>query len=200
MTEQTKNWEELIGGFAFPRWNELPEIDLYMDQVVSYLSQKLAVFFDDEDGDEDSRGITATMINNYVKQKIIPGPQKKRYDKSSLSALFMVFCFKQILSIGQSADLIAVNRRDHTPEEAHNRFCEVFEAYLHSTVRNETIPADGAKADDDLVMTAAAIAFSNKIYAEKLIAKAKAAALAETAAKEAAEKEAAAEKKTKEKS
>jgi len=78
--EKLQQWKNQISSFLFPRWNELPEVDLYMDQVVGYLSQKLSVFYDTEDEDS-GKMITATMINNYVKQRIIAAPVKKRYDR-----------------------------------------------------------------------------------------------------------------------
>ena len=48
-TDKLQLWRDQIAAFTFPRWNELPEIDLYMDQVVGYLSQKLSVFYDNDD-------------------------------------------------------------------------------------------------------------------------------------------------------
>lgn len=49
-----------------PRWNELPEIDLYLDQVVNYLEKYLGIL----SSNDDDKIITKTMINNYVKQGI----------------------------------------------------------------------------------------------------------------------------------
>ena len=56
-----------------PRWNELPEIDLYLDQVVNYLEKYLGIL----SSNDDDKIITKTMINNYVKQGIMPAPEKK---------------------------------------------------------------------------------------------------------------------------
>lgn len=57
-----------------PRWNELPEIDLYLDQVVNYLEKYLGIL----SSNDDDKIITKTMINNYVKQGIRPAPEKKK--------------------------------------------------------------------------------------------------------------------------
>ena len=167
-------WREQIATFAFPRWHELPEIDLYMDQVVGYLSQKLAVFYDTDD---DRRSITATMINNYVKQKIVPPPVKKRYGRIAVSSLMVLFCAKQVLSIGLCGALIAQCREDTASENAdaaaaafHNRFCDVFEAVLHRVAAS-----DGAsfglfgQATEDSALTMTAAAFANQICAERMI-------------------------------
>ena len=69
-----------------PRWDELPDIELYMDQVLSVLERKLKIFAEPEE-----KIITSTMINNYVKQKVIKPPLNKRYDRYHL-AYFYVIC------------------------------------------------------------------------------------------------------------
>ena len=69
-----------------PRWNELPEIDLYLDQVVNYLEKYLGIL----SSNDDDKIITKTMINNYVKQGIMPAPEKKKYGKTHIAYL-MVF-------------------------------------------------------------------------------------------------------------
>ncbi len=173
-TDRLQQWCGLIADFTFPRWHELPEIDLYMDQVVGYLSQKLAVFYDTDD---DRRSITATMINNYVKQKIVPPPVKKRYGRAAVSALMVLFCVKQVLSIGLCGGLISQClaevtglEGDAAAQEFHNRFCHVFEEVLHHTVAgDEAFSCLPALREEDSTLTAAAIAFANQIYAERMI-------------------------------
>ena len=64
-----------------PRWNELPEIDLYLDQVVNYLEKYLGIL----SSNDDDKIITKTMINNYVKQGIMPAPEKKKYGKTHIA-------------------------------------------------------------------------------------------------------------------
>ncbi len=161
-------WRAQIAAFSFPRWQELPEIDLYMDQVVGYLSQKLAVFYDTDD---ESCGITATMINNYVKQKVIAPPVKKRYDRAAVSSLMMLFCAKQVLSIGLCGELIAQYRASGAENAAlHDRFCTVFEQVLHCTVSDaDDLSALSVLRREDRTLTATAIAFANQIYAERQI-------------------------------
>ena len=83
-------YEEILK-FKCPRWNELPEIELYMDQVVNLLDKKLAVFAVDNE-----KTVTSTMINNYVKQKIITPPVKKKYDRSHVCNLFIILLLKKV--------------------------------------------------------------------------------------------------------
>ena len=75
-----------------PRWNELPEIDLYLDQVVNYLEKYLGIL----SSNDDDKIITKTMINNYVKQGIMPAPEKKKYGKTHIAYLMVICILKQV--------------------------------------------------------------------------------------------------------
>ena len=63
-----------------PRWNELPEIDLYLDQVVNYLEKYLGIL----SSNDDDKIITKTMINNYAKGKLLMPIENKKYSKEHL--------------------------------------------------------------------------------------------------------------------
>ena len=72
-----------IKNLHIPRWSELPEIDLYMDQVVTLINSKLVPFIYNETKDGESQIITKTMINNYVKNNLVEPPVKKQYSKNT---------------------------------------------------------------------------------------------------------------------
>ncbi len=94
---------EMIKSFKLPSWEELPKIELYMDQVIALLSEYLELF---SAVSNDDKLITPTMINNYVKLKIIPAPVKKRYSKVHLAYLIMVCILKQTLAISTISKII----------------------------------------------------------------------------------------------
>ena len=79
----------------------LPDIDLYMDQVLA-LSEKYFGAF----SDSNEVGITSSMLNNYVKQKVIPSPDKKRYNKEHLARFLMICILKRVLSIAKIKQLL----------------------------------------------------------------------------------------------
>ena len=87
--------EEIIMKIHIPRWNELPEIDLYLDQVVNYLEKYLSQY----STNKEDKIITKTMINNYVKQGIMPAPEKKKYSRSHIAYLMVIFILKHVYSI-----------------------------------------------------------------------------------------------------
>lgn len=75
---------------------ELPNIDLYMDQVTTFMDAQLSV----SKRHPEDKILTKTMINNYAKNNLLPPPVKKKYSKEHLLALIFIYYFKNILSIG----------------------------------------------------------------------------------------------------
>ena len=74
---------------------DIPNIDLYMDQVTTFMEEQLAA----TKRYGDDKILTKTMINNYAKNKLLPPPEKKRYSKEHLLVLIFIYYFKNILSI-----------------------------------------------------------------------------------------------------
>lgn len=103
LTEIFSEGERLLKEYHLPAWDELPTIDLYMDQVVILLGKYLGIF---SAVSNDDKIITPTMINNYVKLKIIPAPVKKKYSKTHLAYLIIVCILKQTLSISTISKII----------------------------------------------------------------------------------------------
>ena len=82
--------------------DDIPNIDLYMDQVTTYLNDKFA----NTKRHEDDKLMTKTMINNYVKSRLLPSPEKKKYTKDHMMGLIMIYFFKNIISINDVNKLI----------------------------------------------------------------------------------------------
>lgn len=82
--------------------DEIPNIDLYMDQVTTFMEENLA----STKRHEDDKILTKTMINNYAKNKLLPPPEKKRYSREHLLMLIFIYYFKNILSISDIQTLL----------------------------------------------------------------------------------------------
>lgn len=74
---------------------DIPNIDLYMDQVTTFMEEQLAA----TKRYGDDKILTKTMINNYAKNRLLPSPEKKRYSKEHVLMLIFIYYFKNILSI-----------------------------------------------------------------------------------------------------
>jgi hypothetical protein len=83
--------------------DELPNIDLYMDQLTSFMDERLkkTTRYPDKD-----KILTKTMINNYAKNDLLPPPVKKKYSKDHMILLIFIYYYKSILSINDIRTLI----------------------------------------------------------------------------------------------
>lgn len=91
-----------FGSFRLPAFGELPDVGLYMDQVVSLIDKYLLAL-----GQDDDRPIiTSSMVNNYVKLGFMPAPEKKRYYPGHIAYLIMICLLKQVLSMHEIKILI----------------------------------------------------------------------------------------------
>ena len=136
--------------YTFPRWTDLPEIDLYMDQVITYINEKLKdTYFYDE------KFITKAMINNYVKTGIVHPPVKKHYTKSHLAYFLVLTILKRCYSMQQITSLLHIytNMKDSTIEQAYDLFISRFEDSLNDVFKNNrnTIVFENANHEQELM-------------------------------------------------
>lgn len=149
--------------FHCPRYCELPNIDLYMDQVLSIIETSLKVF----SFEENEKIITKSMINNYVKQKVIESPSKKHYKKFHVAYLIIISILKKVLSISEIS--IIINTQDLSCEDFYNMFCEELESALSNTFLEESNIDIKNDNINNKILIGATRAFANKVYVEKLI-------------------------------
>ncbi|MBQ3311630.1 DUF1836 domain-containing protein [bacterium] len=159
--------KELID-YKCPRYEEFPDIGLYMEQLIEFLQSKLRVFATSS----DEKLITSTMVNNYVKQKIIEPPVNKRYSRCQLLLLYVITILKQVLSIANTKELIEMALKMYPIDVAYNFFCVEFEKSLHSVFVTRDFSAKSSASKDteySELFRSELLAVSNKIYIAKYI-------------------------------
>ncbi len=87
---------KILSGFTVTDVEEIPKIDLYMDQVLTFLSERLRRTARKSDAD---KLLTKTMVNNYVKNKVMIPPVKKKYGRDHILLLMVIYYMKSFLSI-----------------------------------------------------------------------------------------------------
>ncbi len=96
------------------RPEEIPNIDLYMDQVTTFMDEHLQ-------GSKrypDDKLLTKTMINNYTKNNLLPPPEKKKYSKEHMYLLIFIYYLKNIISINDIQTIMEpLNERFYKQEE-----------------------------------------------------------------------------------
>ena len=164
--DKIKDWCESVKGFEAVPWDRMPEIDLYMDQVLTYMDKQLRLF----KRNENSKMLTSSMINNYVKDSLLPRPEHKKYGKDHLAILMVIYMLKQVLSIPDIATLTQTLLRDTTVERMHELFCEEQKAALSSVCsRVRDTLNDGEIPLRHLAMTLALEANARRIAAERIL-------------------------------
>ncbi|MBQ4505877.1 MAG: DUF1836 domain-containing protein [Firmicutes bacterium] len=152
MTDNTKLQEicDKLSQQRLPRWDELPDLELYMDQLLSLIRRYLI----DYPG-MGEKGLTAAMVNNYVKLKLIPAPHKKKYGREHLAYLLIICVLKPIIPIADIAAMIdgKIEENSFTEpvyrmsgdspvevehcETVYNSFCEGFESVSREVAEKE---------------------------------------------------------------
>ena len=92
-----------IAQIDYVKPGDIPDIDLYMDQVTTFMDGQLA----SSKRHEEDKILTKTMINNYAKNNLLPPPVKKKYSKEHVLVMIFIYYFKNILSIKDIETLLA---------------------------------------------------------------------------------------------
>lgn len=159
--------EEILN-FHCPRFNELPRVSLYKDQVITYIENILQVV----NLNDDEKLLTPTMLNNYVKQKVVSPPKDKKYNEKHLAYLIVVCTLKQVFSLHEVCNLINKQIAMCPIEKAYDFYCTELEKALKATFTtrdfSEPSSAKEVTVESEMVRSTV-IAFSHKIYIQKYL-------------------------------
>lgn len=120
--EGNTNIMEAIKSFRMPRFHELPDVGLYLDQTTKYINGFISPL-----GWE----ITSSMISNYVKKGLITNPVKKQYSALQIAYLFFIAIAKNALSMENIKKLLDIQKELYEPQVAFDYFCTELENMLH---------------------------------------------------------------------
>ncbi len=139
-------------------WQSLPDLELYMDQVLTLLARELESF-----SSEDDKPLTSNMINNYVKDGVLPRPEKKKYNREHFARLIMLCQLKNVLTIPEVDTLLQSLQTDGSAKACFDRFMELRNDAF-SSLQEEALPlpedADSATRMD----TALRLAIRANLY------------------------------------
>lgn len=167
LESHTQQMIQEILDYRCPRYEQLPDISLYSDQIIDALDRYATPLL--TDGSEHV--ITPTMINNYVKQRLIPPPEKKRYDRDHLAHLYCICLLKQVFSISEIAALLEVQKQSYPFPVAYNYFCTEVERALRASFSTRDFPPSCASVvtpESELVRTAA-LSIACKLFTSRFL-------------------------------
>ena len=157
--------DKKIADFHLPRWNELPNIDLYIDQLVSLLEHYLLGYIKNEN-EKDEKIITKSMINNYVKHGVLKPPINKKYNREHIATLFVIFILKQIYSIDEIKKLINFAIQTSSIEQSYDRFCVELDEAIHSVFDKEVYTELSKLSEEQYLLKNVVHSFANKLYVQ----------------------------------
>ena len=117
--EKIGEWANRTQEYRPVAWYRLPEIYLYMDQVLTYMNKQLEPLT----RTEDAAPLTSSMINNYVKDGVLPRPEQKKYSREHLAMLTMICMLKPVLTIPDIDMLLKGLLEDNSSANMYERFC-----------------------------------------------------------------------------
>jgi len=121
VAHKLQRWENYLNNYKLPAWKELPDIGLYMDQVIALLGQYLD-FIPVED--QKNKPVTPTTINNYVRLKVMPAPEKRKYYRIHIAYLIMIFTLKQGTSINGIQQLLPITADEEEVRKFYTHYIE----------------------------------------------------------------------------
>lgn len=129
---------QAMGQLRLPRHAEMPDLPLYMDQLLICAERALAPVRNPEE-----KPLSASMVNNYVKHGALPAARGKRYGRDHLARLIFICLAKRAFSIARITQMMdLVSDGPTTGTAAYDRFCALFEARLRELAAADSVPAD----------------------------------------------------------
>ncbi len=144
--------------FRLPRFHEIPDVGLYLEQTTKYVNQIIAPLGIGE--------LTGSMTRNYVKQGLLENPVKKQYSASQIAHLIPISILKSVAPLTAISALFTRQKAVYTDEVAYNYFCEEMENILyHRFGLKETVEDIGVTSSVEKEMLRSAVtAASHVVY------------------------------------
>ncbi len=171
-----RRWETYLENYRLPAWEEIPDIGLYMDQVVTLVKGYLDYMPPEL---KEEQIITPAAINNYVRKKFMPQPVKKRYYRTHLAYLLILCALKPSLSISDIQSLIPMSAGEeelhhfyNAFRQQHKRSAEFFitriERLKRLVVKEEFFGSAFKDPATEIVVDVALLSSFTKILSDKL--------------------------------
>ena len=156
---------ESIKDFHLPKYNEIPNVGLYLEQTSKYISEALSPIIDN--------AITGSMISNYVKKGLVSNPVKKQYDREQIAYLIFIAVVKNVLSMDDIKLVIDIQKETYKNITAYNYFANELENIIYYVFEVKKLSAEMEiiSSDEKKMLRNIIITVAHKIYLEKYFKK-----------------------------
>ena len=164
MKQQTKEQiAAALQDFRLPRYNEIPNVGLYLEQATKYIGEYLSPL--------GEYTLTPSMISNYVKKGLIANPVKKQYGREQIAYLFFIAMAKSVLSLDALTGFIKLQQQTYPLPKAYDYFVEEFENLLQFTfeLKDNMEMVGEDNTDEKRLLYTCIVAAVQKVYLEKCL-------------------------------
>ena len=152
-----------VQDFRLPRYQEIPDVGLYLEQATKYICRYLSPILETP--------LTASMISNYVKRGLLSSPVKKQYSRDQIAYLIFIAVCKSVLSLDALSTFLKIQQDTYTVQRAYDYFVREFESLLLFTFdltdTAEMFP--DTNSDEKRLISTCIIAAVQKVYLEKYL-------------------------------
>lgn len=165
-------WRSYMEDFRLPSWEALPDMELYMDQVISLANRYLNLF----PQDDTNPVITASAVNNYVRLRMMPAPERKRYSRHHMACVIMICVLKQSLSLAEIQRILPLEMTEENIRQTYNDFvgkmATTTELFIDQVaeVANQVLAPENEHGCESLVLHSAVSSVLYKLLTSKLSA------------------------------
>ena len=152
-----------VRDFRLPRYAEIPNVGLYLEQATKYICEYLAPL--------GEYSLTPSMISNYVKKGLIANPVKKQYGREQIAYLFFIAVAKSVLSLDALTGFIHLQQQTYPLPIAYDYFCREFENLLQFSFElKDTLDIVGEDTTDEKrLLYTCIVSAVQKVYLEKCL-------------------------------
>ncbi len=164
MKQETKQRiADSVRDFRLPRYQEIPDVGLYLEQATKYVAGYLAPL--------GEYTLTPSMISNYVKKGLIANPVKKQYGREQIAYLFFIAVAKSVLSLDALTGFIKLQQQTYDLPKAYDYFVQEMEnLLLFSFEIKDTMEMVGEdNTDEKRLLYTCLVAAVQKVYLEKCL-------------------------------
>lgn len=162
-----KNWLNELKEFNYPDYEKLPDIELYMEQLMTYLERELFIF----KTSSLDKVITPFMINNYVKGKVIDKPISKKYSREHISKINETILLKNVLTIAETKQILDNEYECISKSDVYNSFKELSEEKYNEVADKAIKEIDEINDNDTATLNNLALRLATEANAYITIAK-----------------------------
>ena len=160
-----KELKHICRNFKSVRVEDIPALELYMDQVTGLLEKHLR---GPTRHPETDKVMTKTMINNYVKLQYLKAPVNKKYDRLSVACLFVIAVLKPIYTIEEISRFIRLALQFESADKVFDRFCDMTEQAVSCAFNRTSMPKAKEEGDPRDLFWNICNSFASQLYVKKI--------------------------------